>query len=389
MTRDLVVYSLEAWDEIWRRNQFLIAGLLQSDPDLRVLFVEPPTDPLYDLSRRDLPRPPRGLREVTLPGVAPGRLHSFEPTKWFPRSVGDPDRLINRAVLRAARKLDMRRPVLWINDPAGAALLDAVDWPALYDITDDWLVAKRSSRQHDQVAHNERRLMERCAEVVVCSVGLAETKGRQRPVVLVPNAVDVDRFRRPMPRPSGLPPGPYAAYVGTVHSDRFDVDLAVATAEVSRTAGGRLALVGPMLLGHTEQQRLTDAGAVILGARPYPEVPGYLQHAAVLVVPHIVDDFTMSLDPIKLYEYRSVGRPVVSTPVAGFRDSDDPAIRIADRDFPTTVAELIRAAGSPEFHDHLYDLAEDIPTWSERVRQMHDVLDRVAVVANTSALPAQ
>ena len=30
--------------------------------------------------------------------------------------------------------------------------------------------------------------------------------------------------------------------------------------------------------------------------------------------------FTDSLDPIKLYEYQAVGRPVVSTPVAGFRE---------------------------------------------------------------------
>lgn len=29
-----------------------------------------------------------------------------------------------------------------------------------------------------------------------------------------------------------------------------------------------------------------------------------------------------SLDPIKLYEYQAVGRPIVSTPVAGFRDAE-------------------------------------------------------------------
>ena len=42
---DLVVVSLERWDDVWRRNQHLVAGLLQRDPDLRVLFVEPPADP--------------------------------------------------------------------------------------------------------------------------------------------------------------------------------------------------------------------------------------------------------------------------------------------------------------------------------------------------------
>ena len=46
---DLVVVSLEAWDDVWRRNQHLVAGLLRSDPALRVLFVEPPADPTHDL----------------------------------------------------------------------------------------------------------------------------------------------------------------------------------------------------------------------------------------------------------------------------------------------------------------------------------------------------
>ena len=46
---DLVVMSLEAWDDVWRRNQHLVAGLLRTDAALRVLFVEPPADPTHDL----------------------------------------------------------------------------------------------------------------------------------------------------------------------------------------------------------------------------------------------------------------------------------------------------------------------------------------------------
>lgn len=379
MTRDLVVCSLEAWNEVWRRNQFLVAGLLRSDPDLRVLFVEPPIDPLYEVSKRRFPHFSRGLRSIPgIPGIAAGQLQTLQPTKWFPRSVGDPDRLINRAVIRAADSLGMRDPVLWINDPAGASLLDSTGWPALYDITDDWLAARRTPRQHNVVASNEHLLMARCAEVVVCSPGLVDSKGRDRPVVLIPNAVDVDRFRTPMPRPADLPPGPYALYAGTVHADRFDLDLAVETAGAVRAKGGCLALVGPMLLDRPDQQHLTDAGAVILGARPYPDVPGYLQHASVLIVPHIVDAFTDSLDPIKLYEYRCVGRPIVSTPVAGFRDTDDAAIRIASTDFPRVVAELILAASTDDPDDHFHDRAANIPTWAQRVAQMQEVLDRIA-----------
>ena len=56
----LVVCSLEAWDEVWRRNQFFVDGLLERDPLLRVLFVEPPFDYLLQLRSRLTARRKRG-----------------------------------------------------------------------------------------------------------------------------------------------------------------------------------------------------------------------------------------------------------------------------------------------------------------------------------------
>lgn len=37
--RDLISVSLEDWDEVWRRNQFLCAGLARRFPDRKILFV--------------------------------------------------------------------------------------------------------------------------------------------------------------------------------------------------------------------------------------------------------------------------------------------------------------------------------------------------------------
>ena len=62
---DLVVISLEVWDEVWRRNQHLIAGLLRTGRVDRVLFVEPAVDIVHDLRSRRRPERTgqhRGLR---------------------------------------------------------------------------------------------------------------------------------------------------------------------------------------------------------------------------------------------------------------------------------------------------------------------------------------
>ena len=40
----LIFVSLESWDDIWRRNQFVCAELARRFPDMRILFVCPPRD---------------------------------------------------------------------------------------------------------------------------------------------------------------------------------------------------------------------------------------------------------------------------------------------------------------------------------------------------------
>ncbi len=368
---DLVVVSLEAWDDVWRRNQHLVAGLLRADPDLRVLFVEPPADPTHDLRSGRRPSFARGVREVA--DVAPRRLFTVRPVKWLPRRV-DPgaDERLARAVMRAAAALGMRHPLLWINDPGAVELAVRSGWPTLYDITDDWLAADRPDSERQRAATNEARLLELAREVVVCSPELERRKGATRPVQLIPNAVDAAAYRRPAARPIDLPDGPVALYLGTVHPDRIDVDLCEATARALGSAG-RLVLVGPNLLAPADVTRLEAAGAQLLGPRSRDAVIGYLQHAAVLVVPHVVTEFTDSLDPIKLHEYQAVGRPVVSTPVAGFRDAGDPRITVASGDaFAAAVAAAVPAPTSfPDGADG------PVADWSDRVAAMSEVLRRL------------
>lgn len=82
---DLIVCSLEPWDQTWRRNQFLLDGLLRNDADLRVLLVEPTSDPVHLLRIGNRPKLGRGL--IEMPGYE-GRLHRLELTKYLPRSAG-------------------------------------------------------------------------------------------------------------------------------------------------------------------------------------------------------------------------------------------------------------------------------------------------------------
>jgi teichuronic acid biosynthesis glycosyltransferase TuaH len=205
---------------------------------------------------------------------------------------------------------------------------------------------------------------------VVCSPRLLASKGRMRGVRLIPNAVDVARFSTPQQRPMDLPMLPIAMYVGTLHEDRLDVDLCRRLGQRLEAQGGAFVLVGPNALTarNDEFLRLTP-GVVLLGARENQSIPGYMQHADALIVPHIVDDFTDSLDPIKMYEYQAVRRPIVATPVAGFRDlATQPGVHIAEGDdFIDAVVATVNDP-SPDIGHFV------VPDWSERVEAMDQTL---------------
>ena len=323
----VVVCSLEAWDEVWRRNQFFVEGLLGRDPLLRVLFVEPPFDYLLKLRSGRPTGRKRGIRSAR----GDGRLLLFQPAKYLPRMLGEAaDRSLRRQVRLASRRVGFDEPTLWINDASYARLMQESDWATVYDITDDWLHSSMPDRARARLRGNETMLLEGAGAVVACSTDLVQSRAEKRDdVQLIGNGVDIEHFVRPAERPQDLPDPPVAVYVGTLHEDRLDVDLVEELA--SEKPDLTVVLVGPNCLSEASVRRLRRRHNVRLtGTRPHADIPSYMQHADVIIVPHVVTPFTESLDPIKGYECQVVGRPTVATPVAGFRGLASP-VRVVPR----------------------------------------------------------
>jgi teichuronic acid biosynthesis glycosyltransferase TuaH len=367
---DIICCSLEPWDEVWRRNQHLVSGLLELRPNSRVLFAESVVDVPWSLAQRTWPSP-SSLRPI---GDS-GRLWAMAPRKWVPRRIWSAgDRWLFRQVIAASRTLGFDRPVLWINDSTYAPMLETTGWPSVYDVTDDWVLGIGTEREMDRQRRNDAHMLRDATEVVVCSPALKESRGLGRPVHLVQNGVDVDHLRAPTSRPLDLPTGRIVLYQGTLSGGRLDIDLCVS---ICNAIGDRASfvLLGPNTLTRGSTQALTEAGALVLGHRPYTELPAYLQHADVMVVPHQVSPFTESLDPIKAREFLCIGRPVVSTPVAGFRDLDPP-IKVADRD--RFVTEVSAVLAGPQLPPGPGVLVRVPTTWSSQAAKFLEVLDSAA-----------
>jgi hypothetical protein len=95
--RDLVFVSLENWDEIWRRNQFLCSGLARRFPQARILFVGKPLPILHVLRSGRVGQ----LLRPTIKAV-PGQpnIHVMELIKLVPNALPG-GRAINEAFNRS------------------------------------------------------------------------------------------------------------------------------------------------------------------------------------------------------------------------------------------------------------------------------------------------
>lgn len=339
MINELIYFSLEDWDEIWRRNQSLCAGLIRRNPGLRVLFVTPAKDVSNALRTGRW----RQLIAARHRQVTPeNRITAFRPWKLLPNTLTwgrrFNERLLRRQVQAEAHRLGFRAPLLWINaHGAGHVARTLPNRGVIYDISDDWITLTQSPRETALIRQQDADLCREADAVIVCSPRLHEMKvplTRGGALHLVPNGVDVERYQRvsgsgaPLPEPTRRWPKPVLGYTGSIHPDR--VDLALVETLAQRLPRATVALVGPVMLPPGDRQQLERLPNVVLtGPKPYADIPDYMRAFDVCITPHVVTPFTESLNPLKLWEYLAVGKPIVSTHVAGFRDYPQ-FVRLAD-----------------------------------------------------------
>lgn len=304
--RDWLVLGQERWDGIQRRNQLLFRRLAARDPCRRFLFVEIALR-LRSTGEWHLPR----VRRVE------HNIWTVRPIRPLPSALSRLSDRIEAAQIRAAaRRVGLEAPLVWTQDPHAADLLPYLDVDGLvYDLTDDWAALQRNERRRRAMQGRIERLGDMAMTVFACSRPLeAGARVWHRNVHYLPNAVDTPS-RPPAPAPDlELLPRPRLGYVGTLHSARLDAGL---VAEIARRRQDwTILLAGPNLLEQPDRELLDACPNVrLLAERPHEQVPAVLAGLDVGLIPHRRTDFTLSLDPLKIYEYLNAGLPVVGAGV--------------------------------------------------------------------------
>ncbi len=204
------------------------------------------------------------------------------------------------------------------------------------------------------------------------------------------NAADVEVFRQVLEknfdRPSELDgrPGKVIGFVGNLDELRIDYPLLKKTAEAHPDK--TLLLVGPINSPEPAAIGLDRLPNVVFaGPRRLDDLPRFVQHMDVVLIPFLLNKLTASIYPLKINEYLAAGRPVVSTSFSDDIRSFSDVIYLADgHDNFTKLVEKAVSENSPERVAARRAVAES-NTWEARIGQLWEIVEKYSPSKNQPA----
>jgi glycosyltransferase involved in cell wall biosynthesis len=276
----------------------------------------------------------------------------IRPCRWWnPAKEASLRRAARRRAVGLRRQLerllDLSEATAVVISPVWVPWLEELPFmQVVYDCIDDVAVHVPRADLLPLYQKGEDELVQRAAGAVVTAEPLADVLRQRRadlPIATIRNGVDVARFEagaRSSPRPTDMPAAgrPIVGFVGALY-EWIDWEL---IAQVLRALPEYdFVFVGPHD-GRSCVRVLSGIdNARFLGARSYDRVPAYVQAFDVCWVPFDQSRVSRAANPVKIYEYLSLGKPVVSTPVAD-TESFEGLIRVGRS--PDEVVAHLRAA---------------------------------------------
>lgn len=195
--------------------------------------------------------------------------------------------------------------------PLALALRQRWHWPVIYNCMDDWNDFPNIGAA---ILDQEIQLVRESDATVVTASELKEKWCDQaRACHLIRNGVDFDFFATHA-RPNGYLAElshPIIGYYGAL-AEWVDFDLLHYLAV--RRPTWNFVLIGDLFVERPGNLESLD-NVHFLGRRPYSDMPIYLHHFDACLLPFKLNSVTHAVDPVKLYEYLSCGKPTVAVPL--------------------------------------------------------------------------
>lgn len=205
--------------------------------------------------------------------------------------------------------------------------------------------------------------------VVASSLYLKHRIESIKPCALVRNGCDFSIFSA-LPIKSVDRSRPVVGYVGAI-AEWFDMPLLIQTAKL--LPDWQFLLVGAHVgcdVGEAKQLSNIE----LFGEVEYAEIGGYISRFDICIIPFRLTELTKATNPVKVYEYLSAGKPVVSTPLPEVVAIGD-IVLTADTPelFAQQLRKAIELAGKAAYVENARAWASG-HDWAERAGQFEKLL---------------
>jgi glycosyltransferase involved in cell wall biosynthesis len=342
----------------------------------RVFYVEPPTNV------RDCLRPGRRSKLFTRDASGVTVIHGV---RWLPITGRAPFKHLSiRAFLLAvslvAGTVFKRQPITWYSRPPMVDYLGMSKAKrTVYHVVDEYggygHPTKTSASTPDA---QELRMLKSVDTVVVVTESLFESKSKHNENThIVANAVNYEAYAdNTLPRPDDMREikAPVIGYSGLVAAR---LDLAMLQAAAAAKPDWNFVFVGTIndAWCETELKQLRALPNVfMLGTKDVNEVPRYVRHFDVCMIPYVLNLRAQNASPLKLYEYAAASKPIVSTDFAAARAFEGHVQFAGNADELVAECDVAMNLGdeSPQIVENRRIAAAN--TWEHRIQQLSAIL---------------
>jgi glycosyltransferase involved in cell wall biosynthesis len=236
---------------------------------------------------------------------------------------------ILEAMTSSAYRQFLRRQLPWrektgtvgiFENPFWGRVIERGDFSRVcYDCMDD-LSIYAGHASNERFLKYEGALIDK-ADVIIATAALLEadlrTKAPERSILRIPNGVDFEWFQTQAAE--GVTPydmqqltRPIVGYVGSIASW---TDCALIREVARKMPAVSFVFVGPVDSPERADELREPLNIHWLGKKPYSDIPSYITRFDVCMIPFKRGSIARTTNPVKLFEYFALGKPVVSTPL--------------------------------------------------------------------------
>ncbi|WP_022854458.1 glycosyltransferase [Thermodesulfatator atlanticus] len=222
-------------------------------------------------------------------------------------------RAVINAVQEELKRRGLSRPILVTTVPNACDYIGAFEERrVVYYCVDDF--AEWPGHEKDLVLQMEKELIKKADIFIATSEKLYHKLVRgKKPTFLLPHGLDLKRFweaKKSKSQSLAQIPKPRVGYVGLIDARLNWSFLEFLVAKLKKVS---FVFIGRNEIDLTSFSKFANFFHV--GPVPYEKVPNVLQELDVLILPYLVNEFTKTINPLKLKEYLASGKPIVAAPL--------------------------------------------------------------------------